>query len=305
MELATVLARLRRRWWVVAALAALAVLGASLALGRGAERHERTIHFVLRPDSSLSSRNLPGALEQLKSQGALVQTVLGVLSSNEMLRRAGAAARVTLAPSYTIKSSARPGSALIDSTVGGPDPAVVARLGAGFARVASDYVAASYSAYALDQLGSDPGGGGPRLHPAQVVLLALLLGGALGVGLVLAEPRLESRLRPTATRGGPADTPRSNLEVPPDHAPEPVWVTADARCRATTSKGLPCRNRVVDDRGYCRLHLARIEADGADVSWENGAGALVRIAEPAGRSPESVTRRGGLGRPTVSHEDED
>ena len=55
--------------------------------------HERTIHFVLRPDASVSNRDLPGALDALKSDGALVQTVIGVLSSDEMLRRAAARLR--------------------------------------------------------------------------------------------------------------------------------------------------------------------------------------------------------------------
>jgi hypothetical protein len=291
MELGTVMARLRQRWWVVAAVAALALLGAGLALAGRSDRHERTIHLVLRPDSSVSSRFLPGALEVLKSDGALVQTVIGVLSSDEMVRRAAATARVKLAPGYTIKSSTRPGSALIDSTIGGPDAAVVDRLGVGFVEVASDYVAASYSAYALDRLGTDPGGTDTRLHPAQVVVLALLVGAALGVGVVLVELRLESRPRPMAeppAATGPPSTARESAqeaerepiarwEIPPAHPPRPVWVAEDARCRATTSKGRPCRNRVVDERGYCKLHLARVEADGADLSWENGAGTLIRL----------------------------
>jgi hypothetical protein len=291
MERGTVMPRLRQRWWVVVAVAALALLGAGVALAGRSDRHERTIHLVLRPDSSVSSRFLPGALEVLKADGALVQTVLGVLSSDEMVRRAAATARVKLAPGYTIKSSARPGSALIDSTIGGPDAAVVDRLGAGFVRVASDYVAASYSAYALDRLGSEPGGADTRLRPGQVVVLALLVGGALGVGVVLLELRLESRPRPMAERRAataPPSTageapqeaerePVAQWRIPPAQPPTPVWVAEDARCRATTSKGRPCRNRVVDDRGYCRVHLPRIEADGADLSWENGAGALIRL----------------------------
>ena len=196
MDLATLMPRVRQRWWVVAAAVALALLGAALTLDNSSDRHERTVHLVLRPDSSVSSRDLPGALEVLKSDGALVQTVLGALSSDEMLRRAAAAAGVRLAPGYAVTSSARPGSALIDSTVAGPDAAVVDRLAAGFARVAADYVATSYSAYALEPLGMDPGGQDTRLSPTQVVMLAVLLGGALGVGVVLLELRLDSRPRP-------------------------------------------------------------------------------------------------------------
>lgn len=315
MELRTVLARLRRRWWIVAAMAALALLGAGLTLGGRTDRHERTIHFVLRPDSSVSTQNLPNALEELKSDGALVQTVLGALSSNEMLGRAETAARLRLPPEYTVESTARPGSALIDSTVRGPEGEVVDRLATGFASVASDYVAASYSAYVLDRLGADPGGEGTGLHPAQIVVLALLLGGALGVGLVLAELRLESSLRPIEKQpyeaptvefeaaAGPARESVPRGRIAPEQPPNSVWMAKDTRCRATTSKGAPCRNRRVDDRGYCRLHLTRLEGDRADPAWKDGTAPL-RLAGPAARPLERTTRPGGGFHTAVSHEDD-
>jgi hypothetical protein len=293
MDLATLMPRLRQRWWVVAAAVALALLGASLTLDSSSDRHERTVHLVLRPDSSVSSSNLPGALEVLKSDGSLVQTVLGALSGDEMVRRAAAAAHVRLAPGYAITSSARPGSALIDSTVAGPDAAVVDRLAAGFARVAADYVATSYSAYALEPLGMDPGGQDTRLSPTQVVVLAVLLGGALGVGVVFLELRLDSRPRPIAApyaRSRPAPNherePIARVGTVPHRPPRPVWVADDGRCRATTSKGSPCRNRRLGDSDYCRLHLARFEPDQAEDSWGNGVPAVFRLPGPAGRPPD-------------------
>ena len=66
--------------------------------------------------------------------------------------------------------------------MGGPDRSAVDRLAAAYARAASNYVAASYSAYVLERLSSEqrlrrsgPGG-------LQVAILALLVGSALGVG---------------------------------------------------------------------------------------------------------------------------
>ena len=291
MDVATLMPRLRKRWWVVAATVALALLGAALTLDSSSDRHERTIHLVLRPDSSVSSRYLPGALEVLKSDGALVQTVLGALSSDEMVRRAAAAARVRLAPGYAITSSARPGSALIDSTVAGPDAAIVDRLAAGFARVAADYVATSYSAYALEPLGMDPGGQDTRLRPTQVMMLAVLLGGALGVGVVLLELRLERE-------------PIAQVRTAPDGPPRSVWVADDGRCRATTSKGSPCRNRRLDDSDYCKLHLARFEADHAELSWENGVPAVFRLSGPAGRGPDGPSGPDDRPRPPVDPEED-
>jgi capsular polysaccharide biosynthesis protein len=274
MDLATLLPRVARRWWVVAAVAALALLGAGLAVGGRSGEHKSTMHFVLRPDASVPNRDLPGALEELKSDGPLVQTVIGVLDSQQMLQRAAANSSAPLTASYTTQSTARPGSALIDSTVTGPDAAVVQRLANGFTRAASDYVAANYSAYALDRLGAEAGGDGPTLSTAQVLILALLLGVVAGVGLVAAELRLEPQLRPLFER----------------RAARRATAARDVQCRATTSKGAPCRNRAVDESGYCRMHLNRMEDERADHSAQNGSSEVIRLADPAVRALKPADR---------------
>jgi hypothetical protein len=270
MDLATFLLHLARRWWLVVAVTALAVLGAALALAARSEEHHTTIHFVLRPESSLPNRDLPNALEELKSDGPLVQTVIGVLGSQALLQRAASNAGVELGSDYTITSSARPGSALIDSTLAGPDAAVLGRLAAGFTRAGADYVGANYSAYALDQLGADAGGSGTGLSATQAVILAVLIGAALGLGLVAAE----LRLRPLFER---RDAPG---------AAQPLA----AHCRATTSKGTPCRNRPVDERGYCRLHLARMDGE-PEASRDDGSSAVIRLGDPTVRPFEPADRR--------------
>lgn len=281
MDAATLLPHLARRWWVVVAVATLAVVGAALAVGSRASQQERTIHFVLRPDASVPDRELPGALDVLKSDGALVQTVLGVLDGDELLRRAAADARVTLTSGYALDATARPGSALIDSTLTGPGGPAIDRVAAAYARAASDYVGAAYGAYSLDRLGTDAGGDRRGLSAAQAIVLALILGLGLGVGLVAAELRLEPALRPlrdrTEKRAGPA---------------------SDATCRAITAKGTRCRNRALDERGYCRTHLAQGENEAAGDASQNGKGEIAALGEPprirpAGRGPRPVRHEDG------------
>jgi hypothetical protein len=218
-------ARLARRWWVVAALAALTVLGAAVATVGRADQHRTTIQFVLRPNDSVSNDDLPGTLDALKADSPLVHTVAGVLSSSAMLRRAGADADVTPTRAYSIESTVQPGSTLIDSTLTGPDRTLVNRLSAGYARAASNYIAASYSAYALERLSTDADDGGTGPGTVQVLILAFLVGSALGVALVAGELRLEPSLRRLFARGGgPA----------PDVAREPD-VAAKTRPKAKTA----------------------------------------------------------------------
>lgn len=281
MDLATFLMRLSRRWWVVVAVAAFAVAGAALSLASRTDEHDATLHFVLRPDASVPNSELPNALDVLKSDGALVQTVRGVIGSQEMLRQAAADSHVALTSQYTVASTVRPGSALLDSTLSGPDAATVDRLAQGLSRAAPDYVAANYPAYDLDRLGTEVNERAGGVGPAQLLILAALLGAALGVGLVAAEARLEPSLRPLRDR-------RAGERA------------ADARCQALTSKGDRCRNRAIDNRGYCRTHLSRIEDESGERPASNGSGGLIRLPEPDVRRIEHADRR----RAWLSDEDE-
>jgi len=108
--------------------------------------------------------------------------------------------------------------------------------------------------------------------------------------------------------------PIARVRTAPDEPPRPVWVADDGRCRATTSKGSPCRNRRLDDSDYCRLHLARFEAEVADLSWENGAPAdlswengvpaVFRPAGPARRPPDGPPRPDDRPRPPDGPEED-
>jgi hypothetical protein len=196
MDNASFASRLARRWWLVAALAALSVLGAATATSGKSQEHRTTVQFVLRPAASVTNDDVPGTLEALKSDGTLVQTVVGVLGSPAMLRQAANEAGVTLGPNYSIESTVKPGSTLMESTLAGADRDLVDRLASGYARAASNYVASSYPAYVLDRLSTDPGPDSSGPGATQIVILALLVGSALGVALVALEARLEPQLQP-------------------------------------------------------------------------------------------------------------
>ncbi len=190
-------------------LAALTVLGATAAAGQS-DDHQTTVKFVMRPDAAVSTHDQPAALDALKSDSPLVQTVIGVLGSRSMLRKGAVESGVTLTPDYTIESVAEPGSTLINSTITGPDRAVVDTIADGYGRAAPAYVSASYSAYVLERLSIAPGGDGTGPSRAQVVALALLVGLALGVALVAAELGLEPRLRTWFTRPAAAPAARAS-----------------------------------------------------------------------------------------------
>jgi uncharacterized protein involved in exopolysaccharide biosynthesis len=222
MDLVALIARLARRWWLVVGLAAVAALGAATADVTKTDENETVIQFVLRPDASVTADDLPGTLEALKSDGTLVQTVIGVMRNRAILRRAAADADVTLTPEYTAGANAQPGSTLIESTLTGPDRAVLARLAAGYERESSLYVASSYSAYVLERLSTSPAPARSGPGGGQIVIVALLLGAGLGIVLVAAELRLEPfrrRLR-VARRGGATEP--AEPKPAPSRPPTPM-----------------------------------------------------------------------------------
>ena len=87
-------------------------------------------------------------------------------------------------------------------------------------------MAASYPAYALERLGTDPRAGGSGPDGVQIIVLALLVGATLGVALVAAELRFEPHFKgfrgPRAAAAPPAEPePQGRLEPEPEPEPEP------------------------------------------------------------------------------------
>jgi hypothetical protein len=257
MDLSALPARVARRWWVVVALAAVAVVGAVTASASSSEEQQTTIRFVLRPDTSVSQGDVPGTLDALSPDGTLVQTVLGVVRDRSMLRQAARDVNVSLTPAYGLDATVQPGSTLVQSTVTGPDRSAVERLASAYARSASNYVAASYPAYVLERLSSNRGAGGSGPGGLQVVILALLVGSALGVALVAAELRFEPQLKrflrgvETDRRVRRAARPRPRPPAPSNGKPDPdparaeraAALTAGARARRTGPRSAPERKQ--------------------------------------------------------------
>ena len=219
MDPGTVLMLVRRRLWLVAGLAVLAGLGAGIAIAANHDEHRQTVNFVLHPAASYPRRDVPSAVDVLRADGPLVQTVLGVLDSDEMVRRAAREVDIDDSADYQLASTLRPGSNIIDATITGPDAQAVSQLGRGLVVAAAAYVTAAYPGFEIDRLGIAAGDGGGA-DPIEVILVAMLLGAALGVVLVVVESRFQTRAAVVRSLLDPVDV------AEPEATPEPESVYA-------------------------------------------------------------------------------
>jgi capsular polysaccharide biosynthesis protein len=144
--------------------------------------YDYTAHFVLRPSSTAPRTEVANLASQLTADGPIVQTVLHVLSSPELLHRAATASHAD-GRHATLSASVRPGSAFFDETVRAPSAASSHALGRAVVLVASTYVETSYRDYAFAPLGEDT----TRHSTFPPASAALLLAFVLGVVAAIAE----------------------------------------------------------------------------------------------------------------------
>src|SRR4051812_32446014 len=175
-------AYVRRRWWFVAAQALVALIAVTAVLAARDEiSYAHTSHFVLHPDPRSSVNDANNSVDVSRQDGPLVQTVLRVLNSGEMLRRAALAAGVHDTKPLSISATVAPGTTFFDAAVTGPTPGSVAKVGRAFERVVPGYVVTSYHGFAFDVLGSDETKRTTFPPHADVIVLALVLGAAAAV----------------------------------------------------------------------------------------------------------------------------
>jgi capsular polysaccharide biosynthesis protein len=206
MELGEFLAVAMRRLLLVVITTALAAGAAWYASADDAPTYERTLRYIVHPDETFALDDIPSAVENLEQEGPLMQTVLGVLDSDPTLERAVDTAAVDeVGEAVTLTASIRPGSNLIDCTLRGQDPDVLAAVGDSLTVVASTYVTQTYKGYDLDYLGVEAPA---RPVPSAIknAGLAAVVGAFLGITIVFAEALIRSRrrssLRPDAEQDG-------------------------------------------------------------------------------------------------------
>jgi hypothetical protein len=248
----------RQRWrFVVAeALFVLVVVIAVLAL-QAETKYSHVSHFVLHPDSRSSVADATNSVDVSGQDGALVQTLRRVLSSDEMLRRAADGAGVGSGAGVQSSASVAPGTAYFDATVTAPSPDVAARVGRAFDVVVPRYVETSYRGFAFDVLGSDEAKVTTLPPPVGVIALVLAIGAAAAVLQLGAVFTLRTR-RSTASAADADDaTDADELDKidevdevdevavpPPVVEPVPKPRRATARARAKPSKPDPASHPV-------------------------------------------------------------
>ena len=166
------------RWrWLIAGQAVATVVAMVFVLAlTGRTTYDYTAHFVLHPDPNAAPGDIANAISVMRQDGPLVQTVLKVLGNDEILRRAGAAARIRDTSNYSISATVSPGSSYFDANVHGHDRETTEALGKSLETVASTYVADSFHAFKFDVLGSDETQNDPFPPSPSLLVLVLLLG---------------------------------------------------------------------------------------------------------------------------------
>jgi capsular polysaccharide biosynthesis protein len=189
-----------RRVWIVALLGVAAGLTAWFLAGRQQSVYEQTSSFVLRPGAVLTDAQVPDATRGLsQDSGQVGNTITGVLASNTFLNTASKVALGRPAEdAYSVSSSIRPGSDIIDVTFRGPSPDVLNRISDRYTIIARNWAADTYRAYALEFLGSNASSAPVSPKPLRAAALAALLGLLLGAGAIVAEHRARRTAFPSA-----------------------------------------------------------------------------------------------------------
>jgi hypothetical protein len=171
------LAYVRRHWWFVLVQGLVVVVVVTMVLAaRDDTSHERTVHFVLHPASESSVGDVTEGIDVSRQDGPLVQTILKVLGSSDLLERAAREVRAGDVAEYDVVATVAPGSNYFDVTVTGPADRTVDRLGDGMETVAPAYVESSYNGFQFDVLGRDDGSRSSFPPGADVLFLAFALG---------------------------------------------------------------------------------------------------------------------------------
>lgn len=203
---------LRRRWQLIpltAVVALLVVLAVDLL---GAARYRTRARYLVAPVVFEDPGDLVDSTEALRNT-TVTATFAEIFNSPTLRQQATASAQIAEPEAYEVNAVVLPETNVLQVTVTGPDPELAQRLANNLGQEVVEYLGQFTTIYQLHEL--DPAPLAEEPYTPQLLrdaVLAMVLGAALGVVLVLGLPFVLSLISlaslPEANQQLPVTVPR-------------------------------------------------------------------------------------------------
>jgi len=205
MEIQYFFRMLQRKWWVIAATIIVAV---NLSLFNSyylvEPRYEAVASFIVSPNvqSIETGKDVVSSLEALDKRSILAtyaeiinsrqvfDEAIGLLGSNPLDYRG-----------YETSAVVLPEASILQFTVQGPDPQIAAALANGIGQFGMDFINNLYQVYQISFIDRAVAPRAPyQPRVAQDAILAIVIGLAIGVGIIVMQSQLSSTLESLSQR---------------------------------------------------------------------------------------------------------
>lgn len=193
MEIRLYMEMLRRSWWIIALTVLLALIASLGASYLTTPMYQSNARFIVSPNPDLiTGKDVVNSLAALDKR-SILSTYAEFLSSRRIFLETLQGLQLTTdaMSGYTVTTVVLPEAAILEMTVTGPDPVMVALLANSIGQRAIEYISLFYSAYDISVLDSAIPAGSPYTpQPARDAALALGLGLVGGAALAILSEQL-------------------------------------------------------------------------------------------------------------------
>lgn len=194
LEVAYYLRLLHQSWWLILLTAVTALTIALLVSLSQVATYETHARYLIAPTGNLEGTQAVYILETLKNR-TIVSTYAEVLNSQRIYKEVGNTLGIEreVMADYTLTALVLPEASVLEVAVKGPDAKIATRIANNVGEQAMDYLTGAYDAYGVELLDQALVPTIPvSPNPMQNASIALILGLALGSGLVLVRGYLST-----------------------------------------------------------------------------------------------------------------
>lgn len=194
LEVAYYLRLLYQSWWLILLTAITALVIALVVSLSQVATYETSARYLISPTGNLEGTQAVYALETLKNR-TIVSTYAEVLNSQRIYKEVGNTLGIEreVMQDYTLTAVVLPEASVLEVAVKGPDEKIATRIANNVGEQAVNYLTGAYDAYEVELLDQALVPTEPvSPNPMQNASIALILGLALGCGLVLVRGYLSS-----------------------------------------------------------------------------------------------------------------